>query len=34
MEANTQRRAAGLQDKIPDIKKTLETVRFMKNRKV
>ncbi|PVI07734.1 Prefoldin, subunit 3 [Periconia macrospinosa] len=33
MEANTQRRAAGLQDKIPDIKKTLETVRFLKSRK-
>ena len=34
MEANTQRRAAGLKDKIPDIKKTLETVRFLKSRKV
>ncbi|KAF1956804.1 Prefoldin, subunit 3 [Byssothecium circinans] len=33
MEANTQRRASGLQDKIPDIKKTLETVRFLKARK-
>ncbi|KAF2641533.1 Prefoldin, subunit 3 [Massarina eburnea CBS 473.64] len=33
MEVNTQRRAAGLKDKIPDIKKTLETVRFLKNRK-
>lgn len=34
MEANTQRRAAGLKDKIPDIKKTLETVRFLKSRTV
>jgi hypothetical protein len=34
MEANTQRRAAGLKDKIPDIQKTLETVRFLKTRKV
>ena len=34
MEANTQRRAAGLKDKIPDIQKTLETVRFLKSRKV
>ncbi|KAF2001052.1 Prefoldin, subunit 3, partial [Amniculicola lignicola CBS 123094] len=33
MEANTQRRAAGLQDKIPDIQKTLETVKFLKTRK-
>ncbi|KAF2018413.1 Prefoldin, subunit 3 [Aaosphaeria arxii CBS 175.79] len=32
MEVNTQRRAAGLRDKIPDIKKTLETVRFLKSR--
>lgn len=34
MEVNTQRRAAGLKDKIPDIQKTLETVRFLKTRKV
>jgi hypothetical protein len=34
MEVNTQRRAAGLNDKIPDIQKTLETVRFLKTRKV
>lgn len=33
MEVNTQRRAAGLRDKIPDISKTLETVRFLKTRK-
>lgn len=33
MEVNTQRRAAGLRDKIPDIKKTLDTVRFLKTRK-
>ncbi|KAI8939486.1 peptide chain release factor 1 [Plenodomus lindquistii] len=29
MQQNTQRRAAGLKDKIPDIRKTLETVRFL-----
>lgn len=34
MEANTQRRKAGLDEKIPDIQKTLETVRFLKTRKV
>lgn len=33
MEANQQRRAAGLKDKMPDIQKTLETVRFLKTRK-
>ncbi|KAF4305551.1 putative prefoldin subunit [Botryosphaeria dothidea] len=33
MEVNTQRRAAGLKDKIPDIQKTLDTVRFLKTRK-
>jgi prefoldin subunit 5 len=33
MQQNTQRRAAGLSDKIPDIQKTLETVRFLKSRK-
>lgn len=34
MEVNTQRRAAGLKDKIPDIQKTLETVQFLEMRKV
>lgn len=33
MEVNTQRRAVGLKDKIPDIQKTLDTVRFLKTRK-
>ncbi|KAF7125134.1 hypothetical protein CNMCM5793_001243 [Aspergillus hiratsukae] len=33
MELNTQRRAAGLREKIPDIKKTLEVVRFLKMQK-
>ncbi|KAF2266222.1 Prefoldin, subunit 3 [Lojkania enalia] len=33
MEVNTSRRAAGLTDKIPDIQKTLDTVRFLKTRK-
>ncbi|TKA22390.1 hypothetical protein B0A50_08272 [Salinomyces thailandicus] len=33
MEVNQQRRAAGLKDKMPDIQKTLETVRFLKTRK-
>lgn len=33
MEVNTQRRGAGLREKIPDIKKTLEMVRFLKLRK-
>ena len=33
MQQNTQRRAAGLKDKIPDIQKTLETVRFLRSRK-
>ncbi|RKF62852.1 putative prefoldin subunit 3 [Erysiphe neolycopersici] len=33
MEANQQRRAAGLKGKMPDIQKTLETVRFLKSRK-
>lgn len=32
MEVSTQRRAAGLRDKIPDIGKTLEMVRFLKTR--
>lgn len=34
MESNMQRKAAGLQDKIPDIQKTLETVQFLKTRTV
>lgn len=34
MEVNLQRRVAGLKDKIPDIRKTLETVRFLKLRRV
>ena len=34
MEVNQQRRAAGLKDKMPDIQKTLDTVRFLKTRKV
>ncbi|KAF2798239.1 Prefoldin, subunit 3 [Melanomma pulvis-pyrius CBS 109.77] len=33
METQTHRRAAGLKDKIPDIQKTLDTVRFLKTRK-
>ncbi|EME77702.1 uncharacterized protein MYCFIDRAFT_191128 [Pseudocercospora fijiensis CIRAD86] len=33
MEANNQRRIAGLKDKLPDIQKTLETVRFLQTRK-
>ncbi|KAI9731973.1 MAG: peptide chain release factor 1 [Cirrosporium novae-zelandiae] len=32
MELNTTRRLAGLRDKIPDISKTLETVRFLLGR--
>ncbi|KAK7966828.1 uncharacterized protein PG986_001105 [Apiospora aurea] len=32
MELNLQRRVAGLNDKMPDIQKTLETVRFLKTR--
>ena len=34
MEQNLQRRVAGLKDKLPDIQKTLETVRFLKLREV
>lgn len=34
MESNQQRRAAGLKDKMPDIQKTLDTVHFLKTRKV
>ncbi|KAK2763706.1 peptide chain release factor 1 [Arachnomyces sp. PD_36] len=33
MEVNTQRRGQGLKDKIPDIRKTLETVRFLRGRR-
>lgn len=33
MEVNQQRRAAGLKEKMPDIQKTLDTVRFLKTRK-
>ncbi|KAI9809627.1 MAG: peptide chain release factor 1 [Sarcosagium campestre] len=33
MEVNTQRRAVGLKEKIPDIQKTLDTVRYLKTRK-
>ena len=33
MQINTQRRGQGLKDKIPDIGKTLETVRFLRNRR-
>ncbi|KAE8449996.1 hypothetical protein EG329_007135 [Mollisiaceae sp. DMI_Dod_QoI] len=32
MESNQQRRAAGLKDKMPDIQKTLDTVKFLKTR--
>lgn len=34
MELNLQRRVAGLKDKMPDIQKTLETVKFLKTRTV
>ena len=34
MQANTERRAEGLKGKIPDIEKTLESVRFLQGRKV
>ena len=34
MEQNLQRRMAGLKDKLPDIQKTLDTVRFLEMRKV
>ncbi|KAH8593879.1 Prefoldin subunit-domain-containing protein [Bisporella sp. PMI_857] len=33
MEQNMQRRIVGLNDKMPDIQKTLETVQFLKTRK-
>ncbi|KAI0007298.1 Prefoldin, subunit 3 [Xylariaceae sp. FL0662B] len=32
MELNLQRRVSGLKDKMPDIQKTLDTVRFLKTR--
>lgn len=34
MESQMQRKAASLKDKIPDIEKTLDTVRFLKTRTV
>ena len=34
MEMNLQRRMTGLREKIPDIEKTLDTVQFLKLRKV
>ena len=34
MEMNLQRRMGGLGDKIPEIQKTLDTVNFLKLRKV
>ena len=34
MELNLKRRVTGLNDKIPDIQKTLDTVRFLALRKV
>lgn len=33
MEMNTQRRSVGLREKIPDIKKTLDMVKFLKLRR-
>lgn len=33
MESNLQRRVAGLDEKLPDIQKTLETVRFLQTRR-
>lgn len=33
MEMNTQRRSVGLKEKIPDIQKTLEMVKFLKSRR-
>jgi hypothetical protein len=32
MELNTQRRATGLKEKLPEIRKSLDTVRFMQRR--
>lgn len=34
MQANTEKRLAGLKDKIPDIQKTLDAVQFLSKRKV
>lgn len=34
MEVNQQKRIAGLKINMPDIQKTLDTVRFLKTRKV
>jgi prefoldin subunit 5 len=34
MQVNTERRAVGLREKIPDIQKTLDTVKFLKTRDV
>jgi hypothetical protein len=34
MEQNLQRRVVGLKDKLPDIRKTLDTVQFLKARRV
>ena len=34
MEMNLQKRMGGLKDKIPDIQKTLDSVKFLKLRKV
>lgn len=34
MEQSQQRRAAGIKEKIPDIQKTLDTVKFLNTRKV
>lgn len=34
MEVSTQRRKIGLDEKIPDIAKTIETVRLLKSRQV
>jgi len=34
METNTQRRLSGLQEKVPDIQKTLDMVQFLSKRDV
>lgn len=34
MEVNTQKRKAGLDEKIPDLQRSLDTVRFLETRKV
>jgi hypothetical protein len=34
MQTNTERRAQGLREKIPDIQKTLDMVQFLSTRKV